>query len=108
MRLAKDRGDGRCELSPLYALGTQSSSSGSREFVRAATPALHDRPATSHQPGPFQPVQRRIDGARGQVQPPAAFRSHHLHDGVAVTRSALERGQEQRVEMTLERFRSHT
>src|SRR6266545_1732871 len=74
------------------------------------TLSLHDalpisadhRPGGADQSGALEPVQRRVDGAGGQVERAAAARPDGLDDGVAVQWAALEHGQQQPVEVPFE------
>src|SRR5215217_5859534 len=80
---------------------------GRGEVVGAAAASANGLPVTSDQPGAFQPVQRRVDRARGEIEGAVAAGAQRLDDGVSMLRTRLEDGEQQRVEMALEQFRSH-
>jgi hypothetical protein len=66
---------------------------GGGEPVGAPALAVHDGPVPGDQAGRLQAVQRRVDGAGGQVEPAAAaLRVGRVTAWDASTRSALGEG----------------
>jgi pyruvate phosphate dikinase-like enzyme len=77
------------------------------QVVGASAASTDGLPVAGDQPGPFESVQRRIDGAGGQVEGAVASGPECLNDGVPVLGSGFEDGQQQGIQVTLEQFRSH-
>ena len=53
-------------------------------------------------------MQRRIERAFGQVERAAAASAQRFRERVAMSRTRLHSGEQQKIEMTLERFRVHS
>src|SRR2546422_1025847 len=79
---------------------------GMRGGAPAPPPGGGD-PGTGRAPRLFQPVQRRIDRAFGQIEGLAAALLDCLDDRIAMRRPRLQRGENDRVEVPLEHFRFH-
>ncbi|GAB3946138.1 hypothetical protein GCM10027614_39160 [Micromonospora vulcania] len=59
-------------------------------------------------PGALQSAQRRIDGAGGQIEAAVATRPQCLDDGVPVQRALFEHGEQEGVEVAVQRLGLHT
>ena len=103
--LSQQCGDGGGEFVPGAAVGVQPAKPGGGEVVGAASAAVHCGPGAGDQPGGLQPVQRRVDGAGGQVEPAVAAFAQCLFDRVPVPGPVLQSGQQQHVEVALEGLR---
>ena len=99
--------DGAAELAPTGPLAGQRPPARVGELVRPAFPAVDRAPGARHVAGAFQPAQRRIDGAGGQVQTAVAAGTQRLDDRVAVQRALFEHGEQQSVEVAVQRLGLH-
>src|SRR5439155_11292514 len=97
-------GDRGGELAPVGPLAGQLALSRGGEPVAAAAPPVGDRPGAGDETGVRQPVQCRIDGAGRQVEPAAAAFAQRLLDRVTVPGAVFEGGQQEHVEVPLERL----
>src|SRR5262249_54537863 len=78
-----------------------------RELVHPPAAAIHLRPAAGNQAGLFETMQGGIERAFRQVDQRPATAAKGLGDRIAVPRRIGDRGQEEQVEMTLQRLRVH-
>ena len=93
---------------PLTVSEVELAPPGRGEFVAAASPAAHHRPAALDESGSFQSVQCGVDRAGGQVEGAPAVLTHRLDDRTAMPGTVLQHGQQQPVQMSLQRFGPHT
>ena len=73
---------------------------GRAEAVGAAPPTADRAPLAVHVPGAFEPAEGGVDGAGGQFESPPAAPLQRLDDRVPMQLPAVERGQQQRVQVT--------
>src|SRR5215471_8658933 len=104
---AQDGFDRRGEPAPIGALPVQRRQAGGSDAVRAARTALLLRPGAGDQADPLQTLERRIDGALGQVELAGAPLAEGLDDRVAVRRTGREDGQDQAVEVPSDQLLLH-
>ena len=73
----------------------------------AAASAVALRPPALQQATALEPVERRVDRSLGEVERTVAPRANGVHDRVAVRRAALQRRQQEQIDVSLQYLGLH-
>src|SRR5581483_6208456 len=99
---------GTGEPLPLVAACGQLGATAAREAIHATRPGVALRPRAREQPGALEAVERRVDGALGEPEDAAASLLQPLDHEVAVRRVAIDRRQDEQIQMPTEYLATHT
>src|SRR5215472_6129738 len=108
VRGAEQAANRRGKLLPDGALLGERAGSACSQGINAPVPSgLRGNPPARQQTGLLETMQRRIDGALGEVEGLTTATANFLNDRVAVRRPRGQRGKDDHVEMPLEHFAFH-